>query len=171
VLALAERADSALAGTQHAKVYFANLDARHRNRKGKTTMNNSLVRRAGVFAAGLLGAAGLSAGLIGLGAASASAAPVNAPNANTGKFNCGTLGFGTYVINTGNSHAPVVAWSAAQLTFKDGTGRTGVFQPRAYNFTEGLVASKNGPGSTVCSVTDAAGNPLGTVTGQVTFTH
>jgi hypothetical protein len=136
--------------------------------KGKRTMNNRLVRRSGVFAAGLLGVAGLSAGVIGLGAASASAAPVNAKNANTGTFDCGALGSGTYVINTGNTHAPVVAWSAAQLSFSD--GRTAVFQPRAYDFTEGLVASKNGRGSTVCSVSDANGNPLGTVTGQVTFT-
>jgi hypothetical protein len=131
-------------------------------------MKNRLVRRAGVFAAGLVGAAGLSAGVIGLGAANASAAPGNAKNATTGAFDCRAIGSGTYVINTGNTHAPVVAWSAAQLSFKD--GRTGVFQPRAYDFAEGLVASKKGRASTVCSVFDADGNLLGTVTGQVTFT-
>jgi hypothetical protein len=135
--------------------------------RGKRTMKNRLVSRAVVFA-GLLGAAGMSAGVIGLGAASASAAPLNAKLAATGTFDCGALGSGGYVINDGNNHAPVVAWSAAQLTFSD--GRTGVFQPRAYDFTVGLVASKNGRGSTVCDVFAADGSPLGTVTGQVTFT-
>jgi hypothetical protein len=141
--------------------------------KGKRTMEKRLVRRARVFAAGLLGAAGVSVGVIGLGAAGASAAPGNAKLATTGMFECESLeSGGTFVINTGNSHAPVVAWSAAQLTFQHGplAGRTAVFQPRQYNFfNEGLMASKNGPGSTECAVT-VDGILLGKVTGQVTFT-
>jgi len=86
------------------------------------------------------------------------------------------VGAGTFVVNSGNAHA-AVTWTAAHLTFADGS--TAVFQPRAFNLTftfEGQsmtqVASKNGPGSTVCSISASQdGFSLsGTVTGKVTFT-
>jgi hypothetical protein len=126
------------------------------------------VTRAGVFAAGLLGTAGMSAGVIGLGGAGASAAPVNAQFASTGTFDCGPVGSGTYVINNGNgsNHAAMV-WTAAHVTFAD--GRTGVFQPSAFDFGGGAVSQKNAPGSTVCGVVDSNGNAF-TVAGQVIFT-
>ena len=132
--------------------------------------------RARVFAAGVIAATGLSAAVIGFGAPSASASPVNAKNALTGAFDCGSVGSGTFVINSGNAHA-AVTWTAAHLTFADGS--TAVFQPRAFNLTftfDGQsmtqVASKNGPGSTVCSISASQdGFSLsGTVTGKVTFT-
>ena len=132
--------------------------------------------RARVFAAGVIAATGLSAAVIGFGAPSASASPVNAKNALTGAFDCGSVGAGTFVVNSGNAHA-AVTWTAAHLTFADGS--TAVFQPRAFNLTftfDGQsmtqVASKNGPGSTVCSISASQdGFSLsGTVTGKVTHT-
>ena len=120
-----------------------------------------------------VGAAAL-AGFIGLGAGAASAAPSNAKNATTGTFDCGSAGTGTFVVNSGNSQAQT--WNSAHLTFADGS--TAVFQPRAFDLTftfQGQsmtqVASKNGPGSTVCSISASQdGFSLsGTVTGKVTF--
>jgi hypothetical protein len=134
------------------------------------------IRRSRVFAAGVLAAAGISAAVAGLGGASASASPVHAKNALTGTFDCGSVGSGTFVVNSGNTHAPVT-WNAAHLTFADGS--TAVFQPRAFDLTftfEGQsmtqVASKNGPGSTVCHIAASQdGFSLsGTVTGKVTVT-
>jgi hypothetical protein len=134
------------------------------------------MRRARMFAAGVIAATGISAAVVGFGAASASASPVNAKDALTGTFNCGSVGTGTFVVNSGNTHAPVT-WNAAHLTFADGS--TAVFQPRAFDLTftfEGQsmtqVASKNGPGSTVCRISASQdGFSLsGTVTGKVTFT-
>jgi hypothetical protein len=135
------------------------------------------MRRARVFAAGVIAAAGISAAVVGLGAGSASASPVNAKDALTGTFDCGSaVGSGTFVVNSGNTHAPVT-WNVAHLTFADGS--TAVFQPRAFDLTFTFngqsmtqVASKNGPGSTVCSISASQdGFSLsGTVTGKVTFT-
>src|SRR5215510_13206167 len=132
------------------------------------------IRRARVLAAGVIAATGLSAAVIGFGATSASASPGNAPSALTGAFDCGSVGSGTFVVNSGNAHA-AVTWNAAHLTFADGS--TAVFQPRAFDltFTFGgqsmtQVASKNGPGSTMCSIAASQdGFSLsGTVTGKVT---
>jgi hypothetical protein len=134
------------------------------------------IRRARVLAAGVIAATGLSAAVIGFGATSASASPENAKNALTGTFDCGSVGSGTFVVNSGNAQA-AVTWNAAHLTFADGS--SAVFQPRAFDLTftfEGQsmtqVASKNGPGSTVCSIAASQdGFSLsGTVTGKVTFT-
>jgi len=81
-----------------------------------------------------------------------------------------------FVVNSGNAQA-AVTWNAAHLTFADGS--RAVLQPRAFNlvFTfQGQsmrqVASKNGPGSTVCSISASQdGFSLsGTVTGKVTHT-
>jgi len=135
-----------------------------------------LIRRSRVFAAGLIAAAGISAAAVGFGGASASASPVNAKNAVTGMFDCGSAGSGMFVVNSGNAQA-AVTWNAAHLTFADGS--RAVLQPRAFNlvFTfQGQsmhqVASKNGPGSTVCSISASQdGFSLsGTVTGKVTHT-
>jgi len=129
-----------------------------------------------MLAAGVIATTGLSAAVIGFGATSASASPVNAKNALSGTFDCGSVGSGTFVVNSGNAQA-AVTWNAAHLTFADGS--TAVFQPRAFDLTftfEGQsmtqVASKNGPGSTVCSIAASQdGFSLsGTVTGKVTFT-
>ena len=134
------------------------------------------IRRSRVFAAGVVAAAGISAAVAGLGGASASAAPVHAKNALTGTFDCGSAGSGTFVVNSGNAQA-AVTWNVAHLTFADGS--TAVFQPRAFDLTftfEGQsmtqVASKNGPGSTVCTISASQdGFSLsGTVTGKVTVT-
>ena len=135
-----------------------------------------LIRRGRVFAAGVIAATAISAAVVGFGGASASASPVNAKPALTGTFDCGSAGSGTFVVNNGNARA-AVTWNAAQLTFADGS--TAVFQPRAFDLTftfDGQsmtqVASKNGPGSTVCSISASQdGFSLsGTVTGKVTFT-
>jgi hypothetical protein len=134
------------------------------------------IRRVRVLAAGVIAATGLSAAVIGFGATSASASPENAKTALSGTFDCGSVGSGTFVVNSGNAQA-AVTWNAAHLTFADGS--TAVFQPRAFDLTftfEGQsmtqVASKNGPGSTVCSISASQdGFSLsGTVTGKVTFT-
>jgi hypothetical protein len=134
------------------------------------------IRRSRVFAAGVIAAAGISAAVVGLGGASASASPVHAKNVLTGTFDCGSVGSGTFAVNSGNAQA-AVTWNAAHLTFADGS--TAVFQPRAFDLTftfEGQsmtqVASKNGPGSTVCSISASQdGFSLsGTVTGKVTVT-
>jgi hypothetical protein len=80
------------------------------------------------------------------------------------------------VVNTGEANA-AVTWNVAHLTFADGS--TAVIQPRAFDLTftsQGQsmtqVASKNGPGSTVCSISasqDGFFSVSGTVTGKVTF--
>jgi hypothetical protein len=134
------------------------------------------IRLFRVFAASVIAAAGISAAVAGFGGASASASPVHAKTALTGAFDCGSVGSGTFVVNSGNAHA-AVTWNAALLTFADGS--TAVFQPRAFDLTftfEGQsmtqVASKNGPGSTVCTISASQdGFSLsGTVTGKVTIT-
>jgi hypothetical protein len=128
-----------------------------------------------VVAAGVV-CAGLSGGSIGLFTSAASASPTKAPSALSGKFDCGSVGSGMFVINSGNSQA-TTTWNVAHLTFANGS--TAVFQPRALNLTitfNGQTvtqnASKNGPGSTVCSI--SAGGPgfslSGTVTGKITPT-
>jgi hypothetical protein len=133
-------------------------------------------RRVQRIAAGIAGTAVLAAGIVGLGASSASGSPVNARNALMGTFDCGSVGAGTFVVDSGNAQA-ATTWNAAHLTFADGS--TAVFQPRAFDLTFTFngqsmteVASKNGPGSTVCSI--SAGQDgfslSGTVTGKVTFT-
>jgi hypothetical protein len=135
-----------------------------------------LIRRGRVLAAGVIAATAISAAVAGFGGATASASPVNAKPALTGTFDCGSAGSGTFVVNNGNARA-AVTWNAAQLTFADGS--TAVFQPRAFDLTftfDGQsmtqVASKNGPGSTVCSISASQdGFSLsGTVTGKVTLT-
>jgi hypothetical protein len=135
-----------------------------------------LIRRSRVLAGGLIAAAGISAAVAGFGGASASASPVNAKNAVAGPFDCGSAGSGTFVVNSGNAQA-AATWNAAHLTFADGS--TAVFQPRAFDLTftfDGQsmhqVASKNGPGSTVCSISASQGgfSLSGTVTGKVTRT-
>ncbi len=132
-----------------------------------------LNRKVRVFGAGLIAAA-IPAGVIGIGAASASAAPSNAPSAISGTFDCGAAGSGTFVTNSGNTHAPTT-WNVAHLTFSDGS--TAVFQPRVFDlvftfdgqsYTE--IASHNGPGSTVCTISatvSGGGSLSGTVTGKI----
>jgi len=136
----------------------------------------TLIGRSRVLAAGVIAVTGISAAVAGFGGASASAAPVHAKNGLTGTFDCGSVGSGTFVVNSGNAQA-AVTWNAAHLTFADGS--TAVFQPRAFDLTftfQGQsmtqVASKNGPGSTVCSIAASQdGFSLsGTVTGKVTVT-
>jgi len=151
-------------------------------RKGRLTMNggDNLMsksnRRVQRFAAGIAGTAALAAGIVGLGASGASASPVNAKNALMGTFDCGSVGAGTFVVNSGNPQA-ATTWNVAHLTFADGS--TAVFQPQAFDLTFTFngqsmteLASKNGPGSTECSISASQdGFSLsGTVTGKVTFT-
>jgi hypothetical protein len=133
-------------------------------------------RRVQRFAAGIAGTAALAAGIVGLGASGASASPVNAKNALMGTFDCGSVGAGTFVVNSGNAQA-ATTWNVAHLTFADGS--TAVFQPQAFDLTFTFngqsmteLASKNGPGSTECSISASQdGFSLsGTVTGKVTFT-
>lgn len=133
-------------------------------------------RRVQRFAGCIAGTAALAAGVVALGASGASASPVNAKTALIGTFDCGSVGAGTFVVNSGNAHA-ATTWNVAHLTFTDGS--TAVFQPRAFDLTFTFngqsmtqVASKNGPGSTVCGISASQdGFSLsGTVTGKVTFT-
>jgi hypothetical protein len=128
--------------------------------------------------AGAVGAAGLAMGVVGLGVTTASAAPANAKNAIAGTFDCGSLGTGTFVVNSGNAQA-ATTWNVAHLTFADGS--TATFQPRALDLTftfmgqtQTQTVSKNGPGSTECSISASEDGGLfslsGTVIGKVTFT-
>jgi hypothetical protein len=134
----------------------------------------NLNRRMRLLAATLTGAGALSAGVIGLGVAGASASPSNASTAISGTFDCGAAGSGTFVVNSGNAHAPTT-WNVAHLTFADKS--TAVFQPRAFDLTFTAngqsmteTASHTGAGSTVCTIA-AAQNGFslsGTVTGKIT---
>jgi hypothetical protein len=131
-------------------------------------------RQIRVLGASIIGAGAISAGVMGLGAASASAAPNNAKDAISGTFDCGSAGTGTFVVNSGNAQAPTT-WNVAHLTFADGS--TAVLQPRVFDltftfggqsFTE--IASHNGTGSTVCSISATVGGGAtlsGTVTGKI----
>jgi len=128
------------------------------------------------FAVCIAGTAALGAAMVVMGSSGASASPVNAKTGLMGTFDCGSLGAGTFIVNSGNANAPTT-WNAAHLTFAD--GRTAVFQPSALDLTFSFdgqsmteVASKHGPGSTMCSISASQdGFSLsGTVTGKVSFT-
>jgi hypothetical protein len=130
---------------------------------------------SGVLGQGAPGPAVLSAEFVCLGAASAYASPSNAKTSLTGTFDCGAVGTGTFVVNSGNAQA-ATTWNVAHLTFADGS--TAIFQPRALDLTftfQGQsmteIASKNGPGSTVCDISAAQDgfSLTGTVTGKVTY--
>jgi hypothetical protein len=117
----------------------------------------------------------LGVGLLGLGVTSAGAAPANAKTALSGTFSACTNGqSGTFVVNSGNSHA-AQTWNAAHLTFA--SGGTGIFVPTAVNltFTQGgqsqtqNVKKGSAKGTVTCTI--AASGPgfslAGTVTGKM----
>jgi hypothetical protein len=83
-------------------------------------------------------------------------------------FGCSNGDNGTFVVNSGNSHAPVT-WNAANLTFS--SGGTGVFIPTAEALlVNGSPEQPVSKGSTVGSVTcsiSASGDGF-TLTGMVT---
>lgn len=109
------------------------------------------------------------------GVAPALASPVNAPTSLTGSFfGCSNGDSGTFVVNSGNTHAPVT-WNAAHLTFS--SGGTGLFIPTAEALSvngnaEPAVTKGSAPGSVTCSISASApGFTLtGTVTGNVVTT-
>jgi len=128
-----------------------------------------MVRRA------LVASATLSMGLLGLGAAGAGAAPSNAPAATTGMFICPGEVTGTFLLNSGNSHA-AQTWNIAHLTFD--SGGTGIFVATALDLTitfdsqpPVIVNATKGsaPGSVTCSISESAPgfSLLGNVTGQI----
>jgi hypothetical protein len=98
----------------------------------------------------------LGVGVLGLGVASASAAPTNAPNSLTGIFyDCTPTGdSGTFVINSGNSHA-AQTWNVAHQTFS--AGGTGIFVPTSlalvFNGVPETPVNKGATrGSVTCSI-------------------
>jgi hypothetical protein len=119
--------------------------------------------------------AAIIAGTISAGMAAASASPSNAPTSLSGTFTCPGGVTGTFVVNSGNNHAPVT-WNAANLTFA--SGGTGIFVPTGQDlsfngsppqhFTKG-----NAPGSVTCDITAPLEPPFfltGTVTGNIVHT-
>jgi hypothetical protein len=114
-------------------------------------------------------------GVLGLGVVGASAAPGNAPNSLTGTFfNCSNGDSGTFVVNSGNSHA-AQTWNVAHLTFSG--GGTGNFVPTslalAVNGVPEPPATKgNAQGSVTCSISASEdGFTLtGTVVGNIVTT-
>jgi hypothetical protein len=108
-------------------------------------------------------------------AASALASPAKAPTALTGSFfGCSNGDSGTFVVNSGNSHA-ATTWTSAHLTFS--SGGTGVFIPTAEALSvngspEPPVTKGSAPGSVTCSISaNGAGFTLtGTVTGNIVTT-
>lgn len=120
----------------------------------------------------LVASATLSIGLLGLGAAGAGASPSNAPAATTGTFICPGGVTGTFLLNSGNTHA-AQTWNIAHLTFD--SGGTGIFVPSALDLTitfDGqppvtLNATKgSAPGSVTCSISE--GGPEFSLSGSVT---
>ena len=123
----------------------------------------------------LVASATLSMGLLGLGAAGAGASPSNAPAATTGTFICPGGVTGTFLLNSGNSHA-AQTWNIAHLTFDSG-GR-GIFVPSSLDLTitfDGQppvsVNSTKGsaPASVTCTISESApGFSLsGSVSGRI----
>ena len=123
-------------------------------------------RRAGTK---LALAAALGVGVLGISAGSAGAAPMNGL---TGSFwGCSDGLTGTFVINSGNSHA-AQTWNVAHLTFT--TGGTGIFVPTALDLSfngmsGGLVTKGSAPGDVTCSILASQGGFTlsGMVTGRV----
>ena len=103
------------------------------------------------------------------GAAPALASPVNAPTSLTGSFfACSNGDSGTFVTNSGNTHAPTT-WNSAHLTFS--SGGTGVFIPTSLALSvngipETPVSKGSTQGSVTCSISAIA--PGFTLTGTVT---
>jgi hypothetical protein len=123
----------------------------------------------------LLASATLSIGLLGLGVAGAGASPSNAPAATSGMFICPGGVTGTFLLNSGNSHA-AQPWNIAHLTFD--SGGTGIFVPSALDFTitfdgqppVNVNATKgSAPGPVTCTISESApGFSLsGSVTGRI----
>jgi hypothetical protein len=156
--------------------YGGNEQARPWWQSRKRSRPRTTSNRCARFSAASVGSvAALSAGFVGLGAANAYASPSNAKTSVTGTFDCGAVGTGTFLVNSGNAQA-ATTWNVAHLTFADGS--TAVFQPRALDLTftfQGQsmteIASKLGPGSTVCDISAAQDgfSLTGTVTGKVTY--
>jgi hypothetical protein len=120
---------------------------------------------------GFVASATLSMGLLGLGVSAASAAPSKAPSAQKGAFVCPGGVTGTFIINSGNSHA-AQTWNVAHLTF-DGGG-AGIFVPTELDLTittpggTFMTHSVKGKarGSITCSISETA--PGFSLTGEVT---
>lgn len=108
-------------------------------------------------------------------AAPALASPVNAPTSLTGSFfGCSNGDSGTFVTNSGNSHAPTT-WNAVNLTFS--SGGPGVFIPTSEALSvngspEPPVSKGSTSGSVTCSISASEdGFTLtGTVTGNIVTT-
>jgi hypothetical protein len=107
--------------------------------------------------------------------APAMASPANAPTSLKGNFfNCSNHESGTFVTNSGNTHA-LTTWNSAHLTFS--SGGTGVFIPTALALSvngipETPVSKGSAHGSVTCSI--SATQPgfalTGTVTGNIVTT-
>jgi hypothetical protein len=120
----------------------------------------------------LVASATLSMGLLGLGAAGAGASPSNAPTATTGTFICPGGVTGTFVLNSGNTHA-AQTWNIGHLTFDSGS--TGIFVGSALDLTitfDGqppitVNATKgSAPGPVTCSIAESG--PQFSLSGNVT---
>jgi hypothetical protein len=119
-----------------------------------------------------LATAGIVAGMGAAGMAAASAAPSNAPTSLTGSFRgCSNGDSGTFVVNSGKTHAPVT-WDSAHLTFTDGS--KGIFVSTMTDLSvNGMAQGPQTKGSAVGSVTCSivATQPgfmlTGTVTGNI----
>jgi hypothetical protein len=117
-------------------------------------------------------AAVLGVGVLGPGVATASAAPANAPSSTTGSFfGCSNGDSGTFVINSGNSHA-AQTWNVAHLSFS--SGGTGIFIPTSLDLSFNgspptLVTKGAKTGSVTCSIliSEDGFTLSGTVTGNI----
>jgi hypothetical protein len=120
---------------------------------------------------GVVATSAMTVGLLGFGAV-ASAAPSNAPTSLSGTFICPGGVTGTFVTNSGNTHA-AQTWNVAHLTFEN--GGKGIFVPTTLSLTftspEGTFTSTstkgNAPSSVTCTISASPG-PGYSLSGQVT---
>ncbi len=111
----------------------------------------------------------VAAGALGMSVGSAAAAPTNGLSGLFGE--CTNGASGTFIVNSGNSHA-AQTWNVAHLWFS--TGGTGIFVPSAldlsYNESPPVLVTKgNAPGNVTCAISaDEGGFTLsGWVTGRM----
>ena len=118
-------------------------------------------------------------GFSGLAATTAVAAPSHAKTAVSGTFSCENGDTGTFVVNNGNAKG--TAWSAAHLTFADGS--RGIFTPTALDVTVTVngqvvdtqqVTKHPKRGQVNCTISADLGEGAtlaGTVTGKIVHQH
>lgn len=122
---------------------------------------------------GVAAATVLAAGLITTEGGVAFGDPGNSPSASPPfTIDCGSLGSGTFITNSGKSHA--LTWNPFFVTSQDGLS---TIDPTAYDYTISVdgtpvfspdVAKGSAPGSVTCVLSGGSGGVtvVGTITGN-----